>query len=169
MLEKDKKCIEFSMRSMMLTHRPYQEDTEIEITGMAPGKSLLWANNPFDIPCDVVVVPKKDFERLQASNQYYCEMTKQFEEGNEALLKRCNKLFSDLEYWRSITGFSAPDQVQSRIKSLENAVRQTDRTMLSELKSNIDDWQKATGCSTPEEAEKKIKSYLYLLAILMFK
>lgn len=69
MLEKDKNCIEFSMRSMMATHRPYQEDTEIAITGMAPGKSLLLANNPFDIPCDVVVVSKRYFERLQTENE----------------------------------------------------------------------------------------------------
>lgn len=67
MLEKDKKCIEFSMHSMIATHKPYQEDTEITITGMAPGKSLLFAINPFDIPCDVVVIPKRDFEKLQAS------------------------------------------------------------------------------------------------------
>lgn len=66
--EKNKTCIEFSMRSMMATHRPYQDDTDIAITGMAPGKSLL-ANNPFDIPCDVVVIPKRDFDRLQTENE----------------------------------------------------------------------------------------------------
>jgi len=69
MLEKDKGCIEFSMRSMMATHKPYQEDTEIAITGMAPGKSLLLSNNPFDIPCEVVMVSKKDFEALQTENE----------------------------------------------------------------------------------------------------
>lgn len=69
MLEKDKKYIEFSMRSMMLTHRPYQKDTEIAITGMIPGRNIICENNPFDIPCDVVMIPKKEFERLQAENE----------------------------------------------------------------------------------------------------
>lgn len=81
MLEKDKNCIEFSMRSMMATHKPYQEDTEIAITGMAPGKSLLLANNPFDIPCDVVVVSKRYFERLQTGNE-------QLRTENEELKKK---------------------------------------------------------------------------------
>lgn len=81
MLEKNKNCIEFSMRSMMATHKPYQEDTEIAITGMATGKSLLLANNPFDIPCDVVVVSKRYFERLQADNQ-------QLDKENEELKKK---------------------------------------------------------------------------------
>lgn len=69
MLEKDKNCIEFSMRSMIATHKPYQEDTEISITGMAPGKSLLSAKIPFDSPCDVVVVSKSYFEKLQTENE----------------------------------------------------------------------------------------------------
>lgn len=67
MLEKNIDYIEFSMHSMMATHKPYQV-AGIEITGSNPnGRDFIFGNNPFDIPCDVVVVPKKDFERLQAS------------------------------------------------------------------------------------------------------
>ncbi len=88
MLEKDKNCIEFSMHSMTATHKPYQEDTEIAITGMAPGKSLLRAKNPFDIPCDVVVVPKRYFDRLQADDQHYRELAKQQEENYKLLLEK---------------------------------------------------------------------------------
>lgn len=88
MLEKDKNCIEFLMHSMMATHKPYQEDTEIAITGMAPGKSLLLSNNPFDIPCDVVVVPKKEFEKLQANANINAELAKQWEINYDLLLKK---------------------------------------------------------------------------------
>lgn len=67
MLEKNKDYIEFLMHTMMVTYKPYQV-AGIEITGSNPdGRDLLFGNNPFDIPCDVVVIPKKDFEKLQAS------------------------------------------------------------------------------------------------------
>jgi len=100
MLEKDKNCIEFSMHSMMATHKPYQEETEIAITGMAPGKSLLLANNPFDIPCDVVVVSKRYFERLQTDNQHYREMAKQLEESYKDLIDKTGFYnFANLMYY----------------------------------------------------------------------
>ena len=88
MLEKNKNYIEFSAHFMVLTHMPYQEDTNVAITGMIPGRETLTANNPFDIPCDVVVIPKRAFERLQADNQHYREMAKQWEENHNLLLKK---------------------------------------------------------------------------------
>ena len=69
MLEKNKNCIEFSAHSMVLTHMPYHKDTEIAITGMIPGHKILTEPNQFDIPCDVVMVSKRYFDRLQTENE----------------------------------------------------------------------------------------------------
>ena len=83
MLEKNENYIEFYMHSMMVAHSPYNEDTEITITGMAPGKSLLLANNPFDIPCEVVMVPKKEFEKLQTENEQLKKKLHEFDSITE--------------------------------------------------------------------------------------
>ncbi len=148
MLEKDKKCIEFSMHSMTATHKPYQENTEIAITGMAPGKSLLFAINPFDIPCDVIVVPKRYFERLQIEN--------------ERLQKKIDELHDD------ISGRSTVIEHDKReIERLRGVLRRSNSVMLKTLEQEIDTWQKATGCNTPEEAEKKIKLLVDDINVLM--
>lgn len=77
MLEKNIDYIEFSMHSMMVTYKPYQV-AGIEITGSNPnGRDFIFGNNPFDIPCDVVVVPKKDFDQLQTEND---QLKKKLEE-----------------------------------------------------------------------------------------
>lgn len=141
MLEKDKNCIEFSMRSMVATHKPYQEDTEITIAGLAPGKSLLFAINPFDIPCEVVVVPKRDFERLQ---------------------KKIVDLRDDISGRSTVIEYN-----EREIERLRGVLRRSNSVMLKTLEQEIDTWQKATGCNTPEEAEKKIKLLVDDINVLM--
>ena len=58
MLEKNKDYIEFLMYSMITTHKPDQH-ADITINGMIPERDFLVVNNPFDIPCDVVVISKR--------------------------------------------------------------------------------------------------------------
>lgn len=60
--------------------------------------------------------------------------------------------------WQDATGCVTPDQVKSRIEGLENAVRLTNKSMLSELERTIDEWQTATGCDSPQNAGCKINN-----------
>lgn len=172
MLEKNKNYIEFSMRSMMVTHKPYQEDTDIAITGMIPGCNVPLANNPFDIPCNVVMVSKRDFERLQTENE---ELKKKLEE------------FSPIpEYREFITALYPREDVDKIVwatgqlccgRDMQNALQadlefyrtlySSQSIMLKELDRCVDDWQTATGCSTPEEAKRKIKLLIDDINVLM--
>lgn len=167
MLEKDKNCIEFSMHSMMATHKPYQEDTEIAITGMAPGKSLLLANNPFDIPCDVVVVSKRYFERLQTENEQLKKKLEEFSPvpGYEDFLKTLYPGTSESDIkklvWVTEQLCCGRDLQHALQTDLENYKR-----FSSIQAKSIRSWQRETGCSTPEEAEKMVKSFL--LTTLLF-
>ena len=168
MLEKDKNCIEFSMRYMRATHKPYQEDTEIVITGMAPGKSLLWAKNPFDIPCDVVVVPKKDFDRLQTENEQLKKKLEGFSPipGYEDFLKALypETSESDIEkvVWVTEQLCCGRDLQHALRTDLENYKR-----FSSIQAKSIRSWKEATGCNTPEEAKKKIKLLVDDINVLM--
>lgn len=92
-LEKNKDYIEFKIHSMMITHKPYDGIAEIGITGTIPERDFLAANNPFDSPCDVIMVSKRNFERLQAANE---QLKKKLEEANSMLEtdKYLKKLYS---------------------------------------------------------------------------
>ena len=137
MLEKDKNCIEFSMHSMMATHKPYQEDTEIAITGMAPGKSLLLANNLFDIPCDVIMISKRAFDRLQADNQHYREMSKQWEEDYNLLLKKTGfDTIESLVFYLTNVGLC-----DTLLEAIENYISERDKTLM-DMKKKLEEWEK---------------------------
>lgn len=157
MLEKNKNCIEFSMRSMMATHKPYQEDTEIAITGMAPGKSLLLANNPFDIPCDVVVVSKSYFEKLQADVNINAELAKQWEINYNLLLKKIG--FDTVEELVNYLNSEAEcDTLQEAISKLKDQVKYTCDEWYSANSSN-NSWKAAAECNAPKELIEKIKGF----------
>ena len=68
----------------------------------------------------------------------------------------CATPFDYTSAWRTATGCDTPDNAKSRIEGLENAVRLTNKNMLSELERTIDEWQTATGCVAPEKAQYKI-------------
>jgi len=165
MLEKDKNCIEFSMHSMMVTHnKPYQDDIEIAITGMAPGKSLLCAKNPFDIPCDVVVVSKSYFEALQTENE-------QLRTENEKLKKKLEE-FSPVPKYSDFLKALYPEATEATIEKLVWTTEQLCcgrdlrhtlqvdleyyRALSSSQAKSVYNWKEATGCSTPEEAKELI-------------
>lgn len=156
MLEKDKKCIEISMRSMMLTHRPYQEDTEIEITGMVPGRNIICENNPFDIPCNVVIVPKRYFERLQVENEELKKKLSEFEP-----IPGYREFLTALYPWEDVEKLVWITSQLCCGRDLRHAL-QTDleyyKSVSSVQAKSICCWKEATGCNTPEEAEKKIES-----------
>lgn len=135
MLEKNKDYIEFSMWSYMATHKPGQ-CTDINITGISPEPGVLCTNNPFDIPCDVVVVPKRAFDRLQADNEHYRELAKQREENYNLLLKK--------------TGF---DTVESLVFYLTNIGKHD--TLLEVLASLRD--QVKYACDEWKDMKKKLE------------
>lgn len=179
-MKKNKDCIEFSMYSMVTTYRPYQEDTEIAITGMVPGRDIRTASAPFDIPCEVVVVPKREFEKLQTEN----------EELKKKLEQEVKILNGALQEWKEITGCPTPIAAKTLIESgmsyehgyhevQEENRKLTDevkswlnvtgyatpedylsakiRTVYIELEPSNVTWRDATGCDTPEEAKSRIK------------
>lgn len=172
MLEKDKKCIEFSMRSIMLTHRPYQEDTEIEITGMIPGRNIIGENNPFDIPGDVVMVSKRDFVRLQVEND-------RLQTVNEELKKKLEEFAPVPGYREFLTALYPGEDIEKLVwmtgqlccgRDLQHALR-TDlenyKSVSSVQAKSIRSWKEATGCDTPEEAKKKIELLVDNINVLM--
>lgn len=175
MLEKDKKCIEFSMRSIIVTHKPYQEDTDIAITGMIPGREIL-ADNPFDIPCDVVMVSKRYFERLQAANEQLKKNLRLLNDRNRQLGDAITKersyileLQKEIAAWQDATSCKVPMEAQSRIVNLLNDLGNS-TLRIDSLKTRIagwersadywgnklNEWKKATECDTPEEAKEII-------------
>ena len=165
---KDKKCIEFLMYSMVATHKPCQENTEITITGTSPRHDILFAPNPFDIPCEVVVVPKKDFDRTQSENKdfqdaneallkrvrYYHEMAKQWEENYNLLLKKTGfDTAESLVFY--LTNFDKNDTLLEVIASYISE-RDKANENYNLLLKEIHKWRVASECPDPEHAEEEI-------------
>ena len=143
MLEKNKDYIEFSMWSFMATHKPGQ-CTDINITGISPEYEVLGVNNPFDIPCDVVVIPKRAFERLQADDQHYRELAKQQEENYKLLLEK--------------TGFTSETDLIDYIHdpSMTSPEDKTLREIIDECEEDyISERDKAEALQTENEQLKK--------------
>lgn len=149
MLEKNKKCIEFSMRSMMLSRRPYQEDVNIEITGMISGREI-FAENPFDIPIDVVVIPKKEVERLQEYNQRYRELAKQWEENYNLLLKKTG--FDTVEELVNYIHDNGPNS-QMNWETLKEIINDAEEDYISE-RDKAEELQKEN-----EQLKKKLEGF----------
>lgn len=159
MLEKNIDYIEFSMHSMKVTHKPYQV-AGIEITGSNPnGRDFIFGNNPFDIPCDVVVVPKKDFDRLQTENN---QLKKKLEE------------FSPVPGYKDFLKALYPETFESDIEKLVWATEQLccGRDLQHALRTDLENykrvssvqakyirsWKEATGCPSPSAAKNLIDS-----------
>lgn len=178
MLEKDKNCIEFSAHSMVVTHMPYQEDTEIAITGMIPGREILAANNPFDIPCDVVILPKREFERLQAENeqlkQDYVALSKlvgfsSVEKIQDYLANdeaECDTLKDALANLRGAVVYANgmwAKTVSKLTESEKDRISERDKATVLEQEAKIyskalQEWKEDTGCPSPSAAKTLIES-----------
>lgn len=158
---KDKNCIKFSMHSMMATHKPYQNYTDIAITGIIPGHEIFAADNQFDIPCDVVMVSKRYFDILQADNQHYRELAKQREENYNLLLQKTG--FDTVEnliyYLNDIIQCDTMLEVVSSYISERDKAAEAFEKEINVYSRALKEWKEVTDCPSPSTAKSLLKHY----------
>lgn len=141
MLEKNKDYLEFTLQTMMATHRPYQDGTDVSMTGMANGYGMSWAGG-LDIPCDVVVISKRAFDLLQAKE----EACQDYRNTIEDLKKK-------LEKWQTMTRSETPENAAKWLERFEETDKRCDK-----LAREIQEWEEATGYPNPSSAKTAIEA-----------
>ena len=183
MLEKNKDYVEFTLQYTSVDWERRSKDCpEVCLKGYSdfsfPGVPIM------DVVCNefdhkVVVVSKRDFEKMQADVNINAEIAKQWEKlwsENKKCEKRIEALLSEIREWKNITGCSSPESYMAvRLNAAWQDVTgeqifgrdlrhtlQVDleyyRAISSAQAKSIYCWKEATGCPTPEAAKTLIES-----------
>lgn len=131
MLEKNKDYVEFTLQTMMATHGPYQDDTEVSMTGVINGYRGL--PGCLDIPCDVVVISKRYFDRLQTENEELKKKLGEFDfMGWMESAKLWKKKYDDIF---KLIGFSSDEELHDYLAN--DAKCDTLREAIASLEHNV--------------------------------
>lgn len=175
MLEKNKEYVEFTLQTMMATHRPYKNGTEVSMTGMANSYDMLLGSG-LDIPCDVVVISKRDFDQLQTENEQLKKKLSEFDfMGWMESAKLWKGRYNDLS---KLVGFSSEQEIEDYLVNEPEC--DTLHEAISKLKDQVkytceewygangrnNSWKSAAECNSPKELiekrealEKEIDAY----------
>ena len=150
-LQKDK-SIEELEREVMERHI---QELESQIKEWKENYNLILKKTGFDT-MESLVHYLNDIIQCDTMMEVVASYIDDRDKAAESFEKEIKTYGRELKKWKDATGCTSPRQAIIRIRGLENAVRRTNRNMITELESNIDEWQTATGCDSPNEAKSKI-------------
>ena len=142
MLEKNKDYVEFTLQYTSVDWARSKDCPEVCLKGYSdfffPGVPIM------DVVCNefdhkVVVVSKRDFEKMQADVNINAEIAKQWESTN-----RSNNS------WKAAAECNSPKELIEKLNLLRDDISGR-RTVIEHYKRDIEKWQKATGCISPKD------------------
>lgn len=159
MLEKDKDYVEFILRCTSVEMGEDKCHCEVGFNGYSNDD---FPCMPMDVVCKefdhkVVLVSKRDFDRLQADNEHYRELAKQREENYNLLLKKIG-FDSVIEFENFLVRMGKKeDGSHKTVKEILQEIDPISFEVLLQQEHTIYEWKELTGCSTPEEAKSVIE------------
>ena len=163
MLQKNKDYVEFTLQFATVDRARSKDHPEICLNGYS---DFNFPGVPMDVVCKefntkVVVVGKRDFERLQADDQHYRELAKQREENYNLLLKKTgfDTVESLVYYLNDIIQCDTMLEVVSSYISERDKAAEAFEKETNVYSRALKEWKESTDCPSPSAAKSLLKHY----------